>query len=111
MGSQISACTVGKWLMFSCCLHQIGAKIVVLVCRFKLPYPDQVLGLPTGQHITLKYVNADGEDVLKPYTPITDDDTVGHVDFVIKVRPRRASSNGPFFADMTTIAIHLCPIP
>lgn len=77
--------------MWSVCLHDVASQLVVRVHRFKLPYPDQVLGLPTGQHITLKYVKADGEEVLKPYTPITDDDTVGHVDFVIKVRPHWTS--------------------
>lgn len=54
--------------------------------RFKLPHPDQILGLPTGQHITLKFATPQGEEVLRPYTPVTDDDTPGYVDFVIKVR-------------------------
>eukprot|EP00884_Botryococcus_braunii_P023410 jgi/Botrbrau1/9753/Bobra.85_1s0004.1 len=56
--------------------------------RFKLPHPDQVLGLPTGQHITLKFATPQGEEVLRPYTPVTDDDTPGYVDFVIKVYPQ-----------------------
>ncbi len=63
--------------------------ISVLGTRFKLPYPDQVLGLPTGQHITLKFVTPEGEEVLRPYTPVTDDDTPGYVDVVIKVQPSR----------------------
>lgn len=50
-----------------------------------MPHADQVVGLPTGQHITLKFKTPEGEEVLRPYTPVTDDDTPGHVDFVIKV--------------------------
>ena len=38
-----------------------------------------------GQHIILKAAGADGSDIMKPYTPVTDDDTLGYVDFVIKV--------------------------
>ena len=52
--------------------------------RFALPHPRQALGLPVGQHIILKAAAADGSDILKPYTPVTDDDTRGYVDFVIK---------------------------
>ena len=56
--------------------------------RFALDHPAQRLGLPTGQHITLKCVTADGEEVMKPYTPVTDDATRGTVDFVVKVYPQ-----------------------
>lgn len=57
-----------------------------LASRFALPHPRQALGLPVGQHIILKAAAADGSDILKPYTPVTDDDTRGYVDFVIKVK-------------------------
>ena len=46
-----------------------------------------MLGLPIGQHITFKAKDSDGKDLFRPYTPTTDDDTPGHVDFVIKVYP------------------------
>ena len=45
------------------------------------------VGLPTGQHITFLAKDAEGKDVYRPYTPITDDDTVGAVEFVIKLYP------------------------
>ncbi|KAK9835387.1 hypothetical protein WJX81_006728 [Elliptochloris bilobata] len=55
--------------------------------RFALPHPRQALGLPVGQHIILKAAAADGSNILKPYTPVSDDDLRGYMDFVIKVYP------------------------
>jgi cytochrome-b5 reductase len=52
---------------------------------FKLPDPRMRLGLPTGQHITFLAKDSDGKDVYRPYTPVTDDDTPGAVEFVIKL--------------------------
>jgi len=54
------------------------------IFRFGLPSPDCKLGLPTGKHIFLKAVWK-GELVMRPYTPMTDDCTTGHVDFIVKV--------------------------
>lgn len=53
---------------------------------FALPTPTTRLGLPTGRHITLKGT-WDGAEVMRPYTPVTDDDTRGSVTFVVKVYP------------------------
>ena len=54
--------------------------------RFALQSPRQVLGLPIGQHITLRYVDAvTQEEVQRSYTPVTSDDELGYLDFVIKV--------------------------
>jgi hypothetical protein len=33
--------------------------------RFALPTPKHVLGLPVGQHISLKYTDAEGRDVTR----------------------------------------------
>ncbi len=55
--------------------------------RFGLPTKNTLLGLPIGQHITFKAKDDDAKDFFRPYTPTTDDDTPGHVDFVIKVYP------------------------
>jgi cytochrome-b5 reductase len=52
---------------------------------FKLPDPKMRIGLPTGQHITFLAKDSDGKDVYRPYTPVTDDDTPGAVEFVIKL--------------------------
>jgi hypothetical protein len=43
-----------------------------------------VIGLPIGSHITIAAKDAEGKDVMRPYTPVTDDSSKGHVDFVIK---------------------------
>ena len=57
---------------------------------FALPNgPDGKLGLPVGQHITLKFTETlpDGtkKNHQRSYTPTTGDDTPGKVTFVIKV--------------------------
>lgn len=55
--------------------------------RFALPHPDQQLGLPVGQHISLRGSLPDGEEVMRAYTPISDINQRGFVDFVIKLYP------------------------
>jgi cytochrome-b5 reductase len=52
---------------------------------FRLPDPRMRVGLPTGQHITFLAKDGDGKEVYRPYTPVTDDDTPGSVEFVIKL--------------------------
>ena len=57
---------------------------------FALPAgPNAKLGLPVGQHITLKFTETleDGttKNHQRSYTPVTGDDTPGSVTFVIKV--------------------------
>lgn len=57
---------------------------------FALPNgPAGKLGLPVGQHITLKFTETLSDGTTKnhqrSYTPITGDDTPGTVTFVIKV--------------------------
>lgn len=53
--------------------------------RFALPSDNHVLGLPTGQHIHLS-ARVNEQLVVRPYTPVSSDDDVGHMDLVIKVR-------------------------
>lgn len=55
--------------------------------RFALP-AGRKLGLPIGQHISFSFTDADGKAVMRSYTPVTGDETAGHVDFVIKVYPQ-----------------------
>lgn len=52
--------------------------------RFGLPSEKHVLGLPIGQHIRL-IATINGEEVAKPYTPVSSDDDKGYVELVIKV--------------------------
>ena len=59
---------------------------VTFDCRFALPHPQQLLGLPIGQHITLRAPQVgEGPPTMRPYTPTSDDDQKGFLDFVIKV--------------------------
>lgn len=61
----------------------------VKIYRFALPSPNQVLGLPIGQHISLAATpkGADKE-VVRSYTPISSDEDLGYVDFMIKSYPQ-----------------------
>jgi len=55
--------------------------------RFTFGLPDQqlTLGLPIGQHLTLRFTDAAGKVVQRSYTPVTDDSTPGLFSLVIKV--------------------------
>ncbi|GLJ50101.1 hypothetical protein SUGI_1065670 [Cryptomeria japonica] len=55
--------------------------------RFALPTPTSVLGLPIGQHISCQGKDAEGQEVIKPYTPTTLDSDVGYFELVIKMYP------------------------
>eukprot|EP00892_Ulva_mutabilis_P002603 jgi/Ulvmu1/12343/UM089_0027.1 len=57
--------------------------------RFRFGLPSGVtLGLPVGQHISFQYIDARGTPVMRSYTPVTADETMNYVDFVIKVYPQ-----------------------
>jgi hypothetical protein len=76
--------------------------------HFALP-PDHVLGLPTGQHVSLKFTDpVSGKAVMRSYTPVTDDRTVGSFGLVIKVyRPLepRFPEGGKMSQHLDTLAI------
>ncbi|CAO2825090.1 unnamed protein product [Amaranthus hypochondriacus] len=87
-----------------CCLDPENFKEFKLVTRtqlshnvakfkFALPTPDSVLGLPIGQHISCRGKDANGEDVMKAYTPTTLDSDVGHFELVIKMYPQGRMSH------------------
>lgn len=52
---------------------------------FGLPTDQHRLGLPIGQHMTLMFMDDDNKTVQRSYTPVTGDETLGQVSFVIKV--------------------------
>lgn len=56
---------------------------------FALPHPEDVLGLPTGQHIALR-ATIDGKSVSRSYTPISNNTDLGRVELIIKVYPNGA---------------------
>ncbi|KAJ3519946.1 hypothetical protein NM688_g9228 [Phlebia brevispora] len=51
--------------------------------RFALPHPQDILGLPIGQHISVA-AEINGKDIMRSYTPTSSDDDLGHFDLVIK---------------------------
>lgn len=53
--------------------------------RLGFPSPDHLLGLPIGQHLTLKFTDEHGKNHQRSYTPTSRDSQKGSVDFVIKV--------------------------
>jgi len=52
---------------------------------FSLQTPQTILGLPVGQHITLRFTDMDGKNHQRSYTPITGDEVLGEVTFLVKV--------------------------
>mmetsp|Transcript_8023 Transcript_8023/g.18744 ORF Transcript_8023/g.18744 Transcript_8023/m.18744 type:complete len:895 (-) Transcript_8023:267-2951(-) len=73
------------------------------IFRFGLPSPTMRLGLPTGMHMFLR-AKIDGQVVMRPYTPMTDDETLGHVDLLIKVYFKNVH---PKFPDGGKMSQHL----
>jgi len=53
------------------------------IYRLALPHPDDVLGLPIGQHISVQAV-INGKEIMRSYTPTSSDDDLGHFDLMIK---------------------------
>ncbi|KAJ8469143.1 hypothetical protein ONZ45_g16991 [Pleurotus djamor] len=53
------------------------------IYRFSLPHPQDVLGLPIGQHISVS-AEINGKDIMRSYTPTSSDDDLGHFDLLIK---------------------------
>lgn len=56
------------------------------IYRFKLPRPQDVLGLPVGQHISAQAI-INGKTFQRSYTPISKNDDQGHFDLMIKSYP------------------------
>ncbi|PSR72391.1 hypothetical protein PHLCEN_2v11734 [Hermanssonia centrifuga] len=71
-----------KWQEFP-----LKQKIVIspntAIYRFALPHPQDVLGLPIGQHISVS-AEIGGKDIMRSYTPTSSDDDLGHFDLLIK---------------------------
>jgi cytochrome-b5 reductase len=75
--------------------------------RFALPSDNHVLGLPTGQHIYLS-AKVNEQLVVRPYTPVSSDDDVGHMELVIKVYFRNVH---PKFPDGGKLTQYLNDLP
>eukprot|EP00529_Nitzschia_sp_RCC80_P029819 CAMPEP_0113518708 /NCGR_PEP_ID=MMETSP0014_2-20120614/43100_1 /TAXON_ID=2857 /ORGANISM="Nitzschia sp." /LENGTH=307 /DNA_ID=CAMNT_0000416317 /DNA_START=90 /DNA_END=1013 /DNA_ORIENTATION=- /assembly_acc=CAM_ASM_000159 len=75
--------------------------------RFVFGLPEgHVLGLPTGQHISLRFFDKSdgGKQVMRSYTPTSDNSSVGEVSLVIKVYKKNVH---PKFPDGGKMSQHL----
>lgn len=54
---------------------------------FELKSPEDVSGLVTASCLLAKYVTAKGNNVIRPYTPISDVEQKGTLEFIIKTYP------------------------
>ncbi|OJD29361.1 cytochrome b5 [Diplodia corticola] len=54
---------------------------------FSLPSPTAVLGLPIGQHVTIRGTLADGTVVARSYTPTSNNSDPGRLELVVKLYP------------------------
>ncbi|CAJ1930677.1 unnamed protein product [Cylindrotheca closterium] len=56
----------------------------VAIFTFGLP-EGHVLGLPTGQHVSLRFKDSEGKSHQRSYTPITDNSSVGEFSLCVKI--------------------------
>lgn len=68
--------------------------------RFALPSSEHCLGLPIGQHIYLS-ARINGSLVVRPYTPTSSDEDLGHMDLVVKIYPANVHPKFPDGGKMT----------
>ena len=68
--------------------------------RFALPSDEHCLGLPIGQHIYLS-ARINGSLVVRPYTPTSSDEDLGHMDLVVKIYPANVHPKFPDGGKMT----------
>jgi len=56
-----------------------------MLFRFNLANPKHRVGLPVGQHMMLRFTDAEGKPVIRAYTPVTSDEQLGYFDLIIKI--------------------------
>eukprot|EP00004_Rigifila_ramosa_P022046 TRINITY_DN5959_c0_g1_i1.p1 TRINITY_DN5959_c0_g1~~TRINITY_DN5959_c0_g1_i1.p1 ORF type:complete len:693 (+),score=171.73 TRINITY_DN5959_c0_g1_i1:100-2079(+) len=62
--------------------HHLSSNVRML--RFSLPNPHESLGLPIGQHLSVK-ANINGVEVVQYYAPISTYADIGYFDLVVKL--------------------------
>lgn len=69
--------------------------------RFSLPEADMESGLRVASAVITKYKGPEMEKpVIRPYTPVSDTDAEGHIDFIVKRYP-----NGPMSEHLHNMAV------
>lgn len=66
---------------------------------FRLPNPEDVIGLPIGQHVAVK-ATVDGKQVTRSYTPVSNNLDKGILQLVVKIYPDGLLT-GKYFANLT----------
>ncbi|KAG8699341.1 NADH-cytochrome b5 reductase [Ceratobasidium sp. 395] len=64
-------------------IEKIDVSPNTAIYRFGLPDPNDILGLPIGQHISVQ-AEINGKDIMRSYTPTSSDDDRGHFDLLVK---------------------------
>lgn len=79
---------------------------------FKLPTDDSLSGLTLASALLTKFHNDEtGKNVIRPYTPVSDLDTKGTIEFVIKHYPNGPMTNHIFSLKPTDTLSFKGPIP
>lgn len=55
---------------------------------FALDDPEDCFSIPVSSCVVAKFTDADGKDVVRPYTPITSNSTKGHFELLVKRYPK-----------------------
>ncbi|GET87188.1 NADH-cytochrome b5 reductase, putative [Leishmania tarentolae] len=63
---------------------------------FALDSADDSFSMPVASCIIAKYTDADGKDVVRPYTPISSNSTKGHFELLVKKYPKGKMGNYVF---------------
>lgn len=78
------------------------------IFRFAVDHPNQVLGLPVGQHMYVKKKGVTGagkeELVMRAYTPTTGDETPGHFDLLVKIYRANVHPQFPDGGKLSTVS-------
>lgn len=73
----------------------------VSIYRFGLPRPNDIIGLPVGQHISIGATpKGCDKEIVRSYTPISSNEERGYVDLMIKTYPQ-----GNISAYMATLKV------
>ncbi|KAG5482963.1 hypothetical protein LSCM4_07172 [Leishmania orientalis] len=60
---------------------------------FALDSADDTFYMPVASCIVAKFTDADGKDVVRPYTPISSNSTMGHFELIVKKYPKGRMGN------------------
>lgn len=79
------------------------------IFRFALDHPNQLLGLPVGQHLFVKKTGMTGkgkeELVMRAYTPTTGNETPGHFDLLVKIYRPNVDPRFPDGGKLSTVRL------